>query len=84
MVAVVGIDTQLIDHLEGVLAPVFDVDQGVVQRSAVFAGEGITLAQGPRRRKHIRGDDLVEKTGEFAISEANAVEGLEFLAKVVL
>ncbi|MNG29650.1 hypothetical protein D3C84_1151190 [compost metagenome] len=84
MVAVVGIDAQLVHHLEAVFAPVFDVDQCVVQRGAVFAGECITLAQGARRRKHIRGDDLVEQACEFAISETNAVECLEFIAKVAL
>ena len=39
VVAVVGVDAQLVNHLEGVFAPVLDVDQGVVERCAVVAGE---------------------------------------------
>ena len=40
VVAVVGVDAELADDLEGVLAPVGDVDQRVVERRAVVAGEG--------------------------------------------
>ena len=40
VVAVVGVDAELVDDLEGVLAPVLDVDERVVQRRAVVAGEG--------------------------------------------
>ena len=42
--AVVGVDAQLIDDLERVLAPVPDVDERVVQRRAVVAGEAVALA----------------------------------------
>ena len=46
VVAVVGVDAQLVDDLEVVLAPVLDVHQRVVQRRAVVAGEGVDAAQG--------------------------------------
>ena len=45
MVAVLRIDAQLVDHLEGVLAPVLDIDQGVVKRSTVVALETVPLTQ---------------------------------------
>ena len=45
--AVVGIDAELIDDLEGVLAPVFDVDEGVVERRTVVADERFPVAEGP-------------------------------------
>ena len=41
--AVVRVDAQLIDHLEGVLAPVFDVDEAEIQRRAVITEEAATL-----------------------------------------
>ena len=84
VVAVVGVDAELVDDLEGVFAPVLDVDEGVVQRRAVVAGEGVALAQGAGGGEDIRGDDLVEQAGELAVGEADAVEGLELLAEVAL
>ena len=45
MVAVIGVDPELVDHLIGVFAPVCDVDQGVVQRSAVVTGEAVAFPQ---------------------------------------
>jgi hypothetical protein len=45
VVAVVGADAELVDHLEAVLAPVLDVDQRVVERRAVVALEAVALAQ---------------------------------------
>lgn len=43
VVAVIGIDARLADDLEGVLAPVLDVDEGVVKRDAVVAGEATSF-----------------------------------------
>jgi hypothetical protein len=59
-----------------------DVDQGVVQRRAVVAGEAVALAEGAGG-EDIRRDDLVEQAGEFGVGEADAVEGLELLAEVL-
>ena len=50
VVAVVGVDAELVDDLEGVLAPVLDVDEGVVQRRAVVAGEAVDARGGCGRR----------------------------------
>jgi hypothetical protein len=84
VVAVVGVDAELVDDLEGVFAPVLDVDQGVVQRRAVVAGEAVALAQGAGSGEDIGGDDFLKKALKFAVGQADAVERLEFLAEVLL
>ncbi len=84
VVAVVGVDAELVDDLEGVFAPVLEVDQAVVQRCAVVAGEGIDAAQGLGSGEDIRGHDLIEQAGELGIREADTVQGLEFLAEIAL
>lgn len=60
VMAVVGIHAQLVDDLEVVLAPVPDIHQGVVQRRAVVALEGIDAAQRLSRVVDIWGDDAVQ------------------------
>ena len=84
VVAVVRVNTKLVDDLEGVFAPVLDIDERVVQRCAVIACEGVDLADGLGSSEDIGGDDLVEQTGELGIGEADAVQGFELLAKVLL
>ena len=59
VVAVVGVDADLVDDLEGVLTPVLEVDEGVVQRRAVLAGEGVDLPQGLGGGEDIRADNFV-------------------------
>ena len=59
VVAVVGVDADLVDDLEGVLTPVLEVDEGVVQRRAVVAGEGVDLPQGLGGGEDIRADNFV-------------------------
>ncbi len=59
VVAVVGVDADLVDDLEGVLTPVLEVDEGVVQRRAVLAGEGVDLLQGLGGGEDIRADNFV-------------------------
>ncbi len=82
MEAVVGVDAKLVDDLEGVFAPVLDVDEGVVERGAVVAGEAVDLAEQGRGGEDVGGDDLVEEALEFAVGELDAVEGLEVVAEV--
>ena len=84
VVAVVGVDAELVDDLEGVLAPVLDVDEGVVERRAVVAGEAVAFAQGAGGGEDVGGDDLVEQALELAVGERDAVERLELLAEVLL
>ncbi|QRK12305.1 hypothetical protein JQX13_21125 [Archangium violaceum] len=53
VVAVVGVDAELVDDFEGVLAPVLDVDEGVVERGAVVADERLT----PPYSREVQEDD---------------------------
>jgi len=46
VMTVVGINTKLVDDFVGVLAPVLEVDQGVVERCAVIAGEAVAVTKG--------------------------------------
>ena len=84
MVAVVRVDAELVDDFVGVFAPVFDIDEGVVQRRAIIAGEGIYRAKGLGSGENILCDDLDEKAGELAIGEADAIQSLELFAKILL
>lgn len=59
VVAIVRINTQLIDHLEGVFARVLDVNQRVVERRTVIAGKTVALAKGTGSSEDIRRSDLV-------------------------
>jgi hypothetical protein len=72
VVAVVGVDAELADDLVGVFAPVLDVNEGVVQRRAVVAGEGVDLAEDLGGGEDVGGDDLFEQAGELGIGEADA------------
>ncbi len=60
MVAVVGVDAELVDDLKGVLAPVVDVDQRVVQRSVIIACENVAIADRVGSGKNIRRDYFVD------------------------
>ena len=50
VVAVVGVDAELADDFEGVFAPVVDIDERVVQRRAVVAGEAVAVRGACGRR----------------------------------
>ena len=66
VVAVVGVDAELADDLEAVLAPVVDVDQRVVQRRAVVAGEAVAVAERVGGGEDIGRDDLFQQALELA------------------
>ena len=82
VVAVVGIDPQLVDDLEGVFAPVVDVHQRVVERRAILAREAVAAAKRLRRRKHILRRDLVEQPLELGVSESHSIERLELRPEI--
>ena len=73
VVAVVGVDAELVDDFKRVFAPVLDVDQGVVQRRAVIAGEAVALAKSFGGGEDIRGDDFLKKTLKLAIAQLNTI-----------
>jgi hypothetical protein len=60
MMAVIRIDAELIDDLERILAPVLDVDEGVVQWRGVIANEAVALAKCAGGGEDIGRDDLVD------------------------
>jgi len=80
--AVVGVDAELVDNFEGVLAPVLDVDKCVVERGAVVADEAVYLAEQCRGGEDVGGNDLVKEALEFAVGKLDAVEGLEVVAEI--
>ena len=73
MVAIVGVDAELVDHLECVFAPVFDVDQGIEKRRPVIPLEIVSLAQTPGGGKNVGGDDLVQQTGKLGLRQMHPV-----------
>ena len=73
MMAVVGIDAELIDDLEGVLAPVLDIDEGVVERRTVVADERFPVAERPGGFVNIGCDNLVEEPFELAVGECDTI-----------
>ena len=80
VVAVVRVDAELVDDLEGVLAPVLDVDEGVVERRAVVAGEAVDAGECVGGGD-VGCDDLVEQSLELAVGECDAIQGLELSLK---
>jgi hypothetical protein len=75
VVAVVGVDPQLADDFEVVLAPVVDVDEREVERRAVLAREGVAVAERVGRRENVGGDDLVQQPLELVVGELDATRG---------
>ena len=84
MVAAVGIDPELADDLEGVLAPVVDVDQREIQRGPVVAREAVAVAERVGGGEDVGGDEVVEQAPEFAVRQLDTVQCLELLAEVPL
>ena len=82
VMAVVRIDAELIDDLEVVLAPVVDVDEGVVERRAIVAGERFPVAEGLGGLIDVWCDNLVEEPFELAIREFDTVQGFELFPEV--
>ena len=75
--AVVCIDAELIDDFEVVLAPVLDVDEGVVDRRAVGADERFPVPEGACGFVHVGCDDLIEESLELAVGECDTIQGFE-------
>ena len=80
--AVVRIDAELIDDFEVVLAPVLDVDEGVVERRAIGADERFPVPEGACGFVHVGCDDLIEETLELAVGECDTIQGFELFPEV--
>ena len=83
MVTVVGVDAKLVDDLKGVLAPVGDVDQRVIERGAVVAGKAVPVAERMSGGEDVVGDDLTEQALEFAIRQVDVIKRFELLTEVL-
>ncbi len=84
VVAVLGVDAQLVDDFEGVFAPIFDVDQGVMERRAIIAVEAVASAQSLGSCEYIWRNDLLQQPSEFGVCEINLIERLKLRAEVLL
>ena len=82
VMAVVRVNAELIDDLEVVLAPVLDVDEGVVERRPVVTDERFPVPERTSGFVHIRCDDLVEESLELAVGECDAIKGCELFPEV--
>ena len=82
VVAVVGVDAELVDDFESVFAPVVDVYEGEVERGAVVTREGVAAAERVGGGEDVGGRDFFEQARELGVGERDVVEGLEFLAEV--
>lgn len=82
VMAVVGVDAELVDDLEAVFAPLPDVDQSVEEWCAVVALEAVAFAQMTRGGENVRSDDLIEQPGKLGVGEMNLVEIFELFAEV--
>ncbi len=59
VIAVLRVDSQLVDHLKGIFAPVLDIDQGIEEWGAIFTLEAVALTQDFGGGKHISADNLI-------------------------
>ena len=82
LVAVGGIDGELVHHLIVILAPVPQVHKAVVEGGAIVACEGLLLAQALGGGEYIGSDILLQELSEFVIREGDEIEPLEFLAEI--
>jgi hypothetical protein len=73
VVAVIRVHAKLIDNFERVLAPVFDVDQAVVERSSVVPLEAVVGAKCSSCPEYIWSDNLFEQTLKLGIRKPHSV-----------
>lgn len=84
MVAIVRIDTQLIDHLERILAPIPYINQRVIEGRTVIPGKAAALTEDTGRRKNIRCDNLVQQASKLAVSKGNSIQLFKLLPEIGL
>jgi hypothetical protein len=82
VVAVVGVDAKLADDFKGVLAPVANVDEHVIERRAVVAREPVAVTKRVGGGENVGSDDFVEWALEFVVGELDVVDRLEFPAEI--
>lgn len=79
---VVCIDLELIHNLEGILAPVIDVYESVVEWRAVVTLERFPVAELLGGFVNVWVDNLAQEPFELAIREFNVVQSIELFPEV--
>ena len=84
MMAVTGVDAKLVDYLEGIFAPLPDVDQGVKECLTIVPIKAVAFAQMTGGGENIRGNNLIQQSGKLCIRQMHPVECFELFTKVLL
>ncbi len=82
VMAVIGVDADLVDDLEVVLAPILDVDESVIKRRAVVTSERFPMTENACSFVNVGCDDFVEKPPKLAVGELDAVQRFELLPEI--
>jgi hypothetical protein len=81
---VLCVDAELVHHFVAVLAPVLEVDQGVLEGRPVLSLEIVDLPQALGRGEDVAFNNAGEEPLELGVGEADPVELLELLPEVAL
>ena len=81
---VARVNSQLMNDLVIVFAPVFYVHQWILKRRAVLAHKRVALTQFFGSWKNIRFRDFLQQTRKLVVGQMTAVQGLELFAKIAL
>ncbi len=84
VMAVVGVDAELVHHREAVFAPLLDIDQSVKKRRAIVPLEAVALTQMAGGGKEVRSDDLIEQPGKLCIRQMHTVQRFKLFTEVLL
>ena len=83
VMAVIGVDAELVNDLEAVFAPLPDVDLCLEEWCAVVAVEAVAFAQMAGGRENVGGDNLIDQSGKLGIGQLYPVKRFEFLTEVL-
>ena len=84
MMAVIGVDAKLVDYLEGIFAPLPDVDKSVKECLAIVPIKAVALTQMTGSSENIGGDDVIKQPGKLSIAQMNPVKRFKLFAEVLL
>src|SRR5690606_27452179 len=83
MVADIRVDTQLVNHFKVVLAPLANVNEGIVQRRTIISCELTLFTYSLSDLEDIRCDDLITEAVELCVGEVDSVQSFELLSEVL-
>ena len=84
MMAVIGVDAKLVDYLEGIFAPLPDVDQGVKECLTIVPIKAVALTQMTGSGENIRSNNLIQQSGKLCIRQMHTIQRFELFTKVLL